>query len=123
MAWYSRTTNTQAAYVPSLVDLIHGGGRPVAYRRRRGRERGRRRGRGRSRLREAAEGACGAAPAAAAGDMDRGGGHARGDVAVHVLVDTRQVAHRQIGHARGGRVVSGRCGCCPSLPRPRCRRA
>lgn len=75
----------------------------------------RRRGRGRSRFREAAEGAQrGAAPGAAAGDVDRGGGHARGNAAVHLLGDARQMAHRgprlrnQVPHAPTGERTENR---------------
>lgn len=81
----------------------------------RGRLRRRRRRRGRSRVREAAEGAQrAAAPGAAAGDVDRGGGHARGDAAVHLLGDARQVAHRgprlrnQVPHAPTGERTENR---------------
>ena len=76
---------------------------PAAGRRGRLRRRRRRRRGG-----EAAEGARASAPGAAAGDVDRGGGHARGDAAVHLLGDARQVAHRgprlrdQIPHAPTG---------------------
>jgi hypothetical protein len=67
-----------------------------------------RRWRGRSRVWKAAEGARAAAAGAAAGDVDRGGGHARGNAAFHLLGDARQVAHRgprlrnQVPHAPTG---------------------